>query len=120
MYVYYFQKSIERNGHIYGDYFESYFTNCRDLIREASCALRMNGDTLLTEKEMDSITSVNLPDFDFYAVQGWCDGFGNNTYTLTITKTYEDAEEYISQRGEGGNYKIIGQWFFTPYRNAFE
>ena len=66
--------------------------------------------------------------FDVYALQCLVDGFGNDTFTIALFKTYEDALEKYNDMLNRENYhewqlKIVGQNFGqnfgTEYRRAF-
>ena len=122
MKVFYFSKEIKRAVDNYGDFREKFFTTSADLISYANDLLEENADKQLTKKEIRSIVSEELPDFDFYAVQCWCDGFGNDTYTAVICKTYEKAKAYIEEHwGEHkDDFAIVGQWFDRNYINKWE
>jgi hypothetical protein len=76
-------------------------------------------ESRLTKKEVDSITEQEVPDFDFYSIQCWCDGFGNDGYTSICFKTKEEAEEYIKKNKDDleDEVQIVGQWFGKTYRN---
>ena len=63
------------------------------------------------------IVCKELPDFDYYAVQDWCDGFGNDTYTITCFPTYEQADKYNKENEN--KYKIVGQWWGDTYLTAY-
>lgn len=56
-------------------------------------------------------------DYDFYAVQDWCDGFGNDIYTVAIFRKREKAIKYAQKHG--GEYTIVGQ-YWGEYVNADE
>ena len=54
--------------------------------------------------------------YDFYAVQGWCDGFGNDIYTKAIFRKREKAIKY-AQKHADREYTIVGQ-YWGEYANA--
>lgn len=57
-----------------------------------------------------------VPDYDFYSVQAWVDGFGNDTYTMAIFKTEEECKKYLE---EYPDCVIVGQKW-GDYTNYFE
>ena len=126
MKYYFFRKPIVRYDNTFKDDFgtfeDEFFTSSADLISHANNGLEECGYKRLSKKEIGSITSADMPNFDFYAVQGWCDGFGNDTYTATICKTYDEAKAYIAKYwGNGGREPaIVGQYFGKAYINKWE
>lgn len=113
MIIYYFKNGIERPNYSFGDGKEDLHQTAESLIKSAESFI--NGK--LTAKEKKSIISEQIPDYDYYAIQGWCDGFGNDTYTITCFLSLKEAENYIK---EHNNYQIMGQWFGKEYRNYWE
>lgn len=58
-----------------------------------------------------------VSDYDFYSVQTWVDGFGNNdTYTMAIFKTEEECKKYLD---EYPDCVIVGQKW-GDYTNYFD
>lgn len=114
MKIYYFKRDINRPHNFFGTGKEDYYTTELDLIIAAESFFGKK----LTQKEINLIVSDEVPDFDYYAVQGWCDGFGNDTYTKTCFKTLKEAQNYVRKSAEG--YKIVGQWFGKDYRRNWE
>ena len=49
--------------------------------------------------------------YDFYSIQCYCDGFGNDTYTVAIFPTLEKAKAYVAKNGG----EIIGQHWGEYY-----
>lgn len=120
MYIYYFSKSIKRNNWNLGNYENEMISDYKTLISTVNEILATNGRSLLTSKEIKSINKKEVSDFDCYAVQGCCDGFGNDTYTITITKTYEEAKRYVKNCCNENEIAIVGQYFNKEYRNKWE
>ena len=116
MRIYYFAKDIERKHHCYGTGKYNYFTSPEELIVDAEKFLE--SEKPLTEKEKNMIVSEEIPDYDFYAVQDWCDGFGNDTVTVATFKTKQECENFIAEERNGA--VIVGQHFGKEYRNYFE
>lgn len=117
MKIFYFAKDIERKHYFYGTGECSNFTSVEELINDAETFIE-NSKKPLTEKEKNLIISKEIPDYDFYAAQDWCDGFGNDTITLAIFKTKQECENFISRERNGAI--IVGQWWGKEYRNYFE
>ena len=113
MTIYYFKENIERTCYHFGNGREEYNQTAESLIKSAESFI--NGR--LTRREIDLITSEQVPDYDYYAVQGWCDGFGNDTYTITCFLTLKEAENYARKLE---NCQVVGQWFGKEYRNYWE
>ena len=80
MTIYYFKKSIERKNAVFGTGKKGYYQSEQSLIKAANKFFEETGYKI-TKQEEKMIISKTIPDYDFYAVQGWCDGFGNDTYT---------------------------------------
>lgn len=59
-----------------------------------------------------------IPDADCYAIQRECDGFGNDTYTVTLLPTKAAAVEYAEQNGYDFD-NIIPQYWGKEYKNKF-
>lgn len=69
------------------------------------------------------------PEFDFYSVQYYVDGFGYDNRTAATFRTRAEAEEYLKKRKEHwpleGHYAdwdddewvIVGQWFGKGYNH---
>lgn len=119
MYIYYFTKDIRRGNYILGDFVNEQITSYKGLIQEANRILKWNGETELTAKEIKTINRKELPPYDYYAVQSLCDGFGNDTYTETIVKTFEDAKNFVRRNNLKRNFKIVGGYFGGEYYNSF-
>lgn len=115
MTIYYFRKKLEDNNHYFGTGEDELFTTEQALIRSAENFMERK----LKVKEFNLICSKEVPDFDFYAVQGWCDGFGNDTYTKACFRTFKEAQSYI-KKSKHTNYKIVGQYWNSEYRNYWE
>ena len=113
MTIYYFKKDIERTHYHFGNGKEEYHQTAESLIKSAESFI----EGKLTAKEIKSITSMQVPDYDYYAVQGYCDGFGNDTYTVTCFLSLKEAENYVSNHKY---YQVVGQWFGKEYRNYWE
>lgn len=118
MRIFYFAEDIERKHYCYGTGKYNNFTSPEELIASAESFFERTEKPRITEKEKNLIISEEIPDYDFYAVQDWCDGFGNDTVTLAIFKTKQECENFISQERNGA--VIVGQWFGKEYRNYFE
>jgi hypothetical protein len=58
-----------------------------------------------------------LPDYDYYSVQGECDGFGNDTYTVTAFPTVEQATAY--NKKHNNKYTVVGQWWGEEYQTYY-
>ena len=118
MRIFYFSEDIERKGKVfitnYGDFQEKYFTNPTELIHYVNKELTSK----LTKKEINSIISRELPDFDCYAVQEFVDGFGNDTRTIAIFRTYKEAEVF-AQNNKCDDLAIVGQWYGQEYNNKW-
>lgn len=118
MKIFYFSEDIERKGKgfvtNYGDFQEEYFTNPTELIHYVNKELTSK----LTKKEINSIISRELPDFDCYAVQEFVDGFGNDTKTIAIFPTYDKAKAFV-QSNEKSDFAIVGQWYGKEYNNKW-
>lgn len=57
---------------------------------------------------------------EFYSVQAWVDGFGNDTTTLRCYETKEAAERFLQEyckrtKTNPENYKIVRQRFAQDY-----
>lgn len=113
MTIYYFKENIERPSSYFGNGKEEYYQTAESLIESAESLISDE----LTTKEIGLITSEQVPDYDYYAVQCWCDGFGNDTCTVTCFLSLEEAENYVKN---DRNYQIVGQWFGAGYRNYWE
>lgn len=55
--------------------------------------------------------------FDFYAIQDYVDGFGNDTYTIAIFPTFEQAVKYADTNCRAA-VEIVGQKW-GEYYNMF-
>jgi len=64
----------------------------------------------LTEDEIDK-------DADFYSIQFYCDGFGNDTSTGAAFKTLEEAISYI--KAKGYNFENIVPQYWGEYNNKY-
>lgn len=68
-----------------------------------------------------------MADFDFYTVQIFCDGFGNDTIVDSIWRTKEEAENYarrtFQKRGKtmwgDSPFKIVGGRFGKELKLAY-
>lgn len=64
----------------------------------------------------------NSKKFDYYTVQIWVDGFGNDTCVVFSSKDYHECEKYIENtecvRNE--SHAIVGQHFNKEFYNQFE
>lgn len=116
MRIYFFSKDIERKHYSYGTGKYNNFTSAEELIASAENFFERENPRI-TEKEKNLIVSEEIPDYDFYAVQDWCDGFGNDTVTLATFKTKQECDNFISQERNGA--VIVGQHFGKEYRNYF-
>ena len=58
-----------------------------------------------------------LPDYDYYSVQSWCDGFGNDTYTVTAFPNVEQAIAYNEKHDN--KYIVVGQWWGEEYQTYY-
>lgn len=72
---------------------------------------------LLIMEKIEEEEDCNAESADFYAVQGWVDGFGNDTATWAIFKTREEAIEYT--KDWKCEYKIVPQWW-GEYENYYD
>ena len=113
MTIYYFKKDIRRPHSVFGGGKEDLHQTVESLIESAESFIGGK----LTAEEKKSITSEQIPDYDYYAIQGWCDGFGNDTYTITCFLSLEEAENYAKKHKD---CEIMGQWFGKEYRNYWE
>lgn len=118
MRIFYFAKGIKRKHYFYGTGEYNNYTSSEELIASAEKFFERSEKPRITEKEKSLIVSKEVPDYDFYAVQDWCDGFGNDTVTLAIFKTRQECENFISQERNGA--VIVGQNWGKEYRNYFE
>ena len=118
MTIYYFKKSIERKHAIFGTGKRGYYQSEQALIKAANRFFEETNEKI-TEKEKRMIISKTIPDYDFYAVQGWCDGFGNDTYTKCCFRTYQEAVQYV-RNFKKEEFKIVGQWWGKEYINYWE
>ena len=118
MTIYYFKKSIERKNAVFGTGKKGYYQSEQSLIKAAN---KFFGETgyKITKQEEKMIISKTIPDYDFYAVQGWCDGFGNDTYTECCFRTYQEAANYV-RNFKNKDFKIVGQWWNKKYINYWE
>ena len=64
----------------------------------------------LTEDEIDK-------DADFYSIQFYCDGFGNDTSTWATFKTLEEAISYV--KAKGYNFENIVPQYWGEYNNKY-
>lgn len=121
MRIFYFGRDIERKGKgytiDYGNFQEECFTNPAELIRYANNELISK----LTKKEINSIISKDLPDFDCYAVQKFVDGYGNDTQTVAIFRTYGEAQTFVrdNEESDESDFAIVGQWYGKEYNNKW-
>ncbi len=118
MKIYYFTEDImdSAKGHlIFGTGKEDLYTSKEDLIRSTENFIKRR----LRRSEIRMIKEETLPNFDYYAIQGWCDGFGNDTFTVTCFRTYAEAKNYI-EKNRYNNYEIVGQYWGKDYRNYWE
>lgn len=104
MIIYYFSKAIKRPCYDMGNCKEKQFTSKSDLINYATSWLNVDS---LTQKELNTIVSEEIPDYDFYSVQSF---YGCEIYTEANFKTLEEAQEYIKQNNDG-NMEIVGQYW---------
>ena len=58
-----------------------------------------------------------LPDYDYYSIQDWCDGFGNDTYTVTAFPNVEQAIAYNEKNDN--KYTVVGQWWGEDYQTYY-
>ena len=92
------------------------FTSREELIKDVEKRL----EKPLNKKWKNRIISKEIPDFDFYAVQSYADGFGNDSFTRAIFKTKEECTKFIIQGGfEKDECKIVGQYWGT-FINYFD
>lgn len=116
MITYYFSRSITRDVWTYGTGEGQIFQTKEELIKDANDFFEDCGCEQLSKEDIDCIVSENL-DYDFYAVQTYCDGFGNDTYTECCFKTFMEAKKYV-ERTEG-DFKIVGQCWGDYYVNFY-
>ena len=126
MKIYYFSKDIERtenNGCWHtnlGNGLLEEYTSKEDLIREFQKGLDNNCVTPLTEEELASIICTDMPHYDYYTIQYWVDGFGNDTATATSFKTYEECTTWIADHSDvDEDFKIVGQFWGDDYQTYF-
>lgn len=65
----------------------------------------------LTEDEIDK-------NADFYSIQVYCDGFGNDTATQAVFRTLEEAISYI--KTEGYDFENIVPQHWGEYTNKYD
>ncbi len=118
MVIYYFKKSINKGSLYFGTGESGLYQSEKALIKAANRFFEED-DLTITEKEKRLIITKEIPDYDFYAVQGWCDGFGNDTYTKSCFKTYQEAMDYIHKLKDK-ELKVVGQWWGEEYINYWE
>ena len=116
MTIYYFSKNITKNGWKYGTGKSKLFQTKEELIKDANTFFEECGCKRLSKKDVGCITSTELA-YDFYSVQSYCDGFGNDTYTVCCFKTFTEARKYV-ERTEG-EFKIVGQRWGVDYNNFY-
>ena len=118
MTIYVFSKELQDyDGDMYyGTGERDAFTSKEELIKDAEMVL----ERPLGKKWKNRIISKEIPDFDFYAIQGYVDGFGNDTYTLATFKTREECMNFITRKGlDNDEYTIVGQCWGT-YKSYFD
>ena len=75
------------------------------------------------EEKENNENEENIGVFDLYAIQLLCDGFGNDTITIKLFRTLEEAQkEYDDMILDGyrtWQLKIVGQMFGQTYVNGF-
>lgn len=122
MKIYYFSKDIDRGSCEYGNGQHEEYTSKEDLIREFEEALDNNWETPLTGEELKSIVCTDMPNYDFFTIQYWVDGFGHDTATATALKTYEECTTWITDHAneyENIKLKIVGQFWGDEYWEYF-
>ena len=116
MTIYYFSKNIIKNDCKYGTGENQHFQTKEELIKDANTFFEENGCKRLSKKDVGCIISKEL-DYDFYSVQSYRDGFGNDTYTECCFKTFTEARKYV-ERTEG-DFEIVGQCWGDYYVNFY-
>ena len=117
MTIYVFSKAIDdyATDIYYGTGERDAFTSKEELIKDVESCL----ERPLGKKWKNRIISKEIPDFDFYAIQSYADGFGNDCFTRAIFKTKEECTNFITQGGfEKDECKIVGQ-YWGAYENYF-
>ena len=119
MIIYYFKKDIKKGNSSFGTGEENCYLSADELVKSANKWFSEENEKI-TKKDMSLIVSKEIPDFDFWAVQAWTDGFGNDTYTICCFKTKEEALNYMYKNKEHSRQVVVGQWFGKPYRNFWD
>lgn len=113
MTIYYFNKDMGESMYCFGTGEEQYYESPEALITAYHDFI---GKPNRKEKYKNIIISKEIPDFDFYALQQWVDGFGNDTLTIMICRTKEEAEHYNTTK-YNNDCVIVGQWYNQEYRD---
>lgn len=118
MKIYYFATDIQdtkgMGTHVYGTGEYEKFETKEELIDDAEGFIRRK----LTKKEKQSIITKEVPDYDYYSIQCFEDGFGNDTYTLAVFLTKEECVAYGKEHYKEEDWEIVGQ-YWGAYRNLF-
>ena len=115
MRVYYLKEDLTKGHYTFSIEKEDGFLFKEELINHINSILARIGLKMSKEDEK-LIVFAEIQNYDFYAVQGECDGFGNDTYTVRCFRTYQEALSYVREHKEE-KYEIVGQWWDKDYRD---
>jgi hypothetical protein len=113
MKIYYFNTEIEYCDDCYGSGRGHYFRSKEALIEDAldwAYQVLDEDEYENFENSLDERIVTEELSCDYYAIQGWCDGFGNDTYTYACYPTYEQAVKHCEE----------GQTIVPQYWGAYD
>lgn len=135
MLIYYFNETLEYEDN-YGNYFFGTGVNGEYISEEEliEAVYHFLWEEFEEKKDFEKfivpwrkkIVSKEIPNYDYYAIQSFTDGFGNDTYTETCFPTYEQAKEYCQQLNKDKDEddythraRVVGQHWGETYNNYF-
>lgn len=111
MRIYFFSKDLEDDDEImfYGNGRDDQFTTPEELIADVENFF----ESPLTDAQKSLIIYEDVPDYDYYSIQGEVDGFGHDTMTVAIFLTKQECINYITKctYEDKEKFKIIGQYW---------
>ena len=99
MKVYYLKENLTKGHYTFSVEKEDGIQSKEELINHINSSLERIG-LKMNEEDEKLIVSAEIPDYDFYAVQGWRDAFENDSYTVCCFRTYQEALNYVHEYEE--------------------